>query len=179
MLISNHNSFRELFECLITFLPYILFEKYIHILALEMASPENQHCINCIGTLSFAIVTVHIDAINQGQRSCGSTVRVETDGRTRPIALPSPLTRLARSGPVIHTAGQGLTGDRRGKCQPTSHCGPVWHSTTTSTNTNTNTTSSSSSSRCRMFPSEVSSGAEMTRSTPHDATAGKYQFSRE
>ena len=24
-------------------------------LALEMASPENQHCANCIGTLSFLI----------------------------------------------------------------------------------------------------------------------------
>jgi len=34
---------------------HILFEKYIYILALEMASPENQHCANCIGTLSFAI----------------------------------------------------------------------------------------------------------------------------
>ena len=39
-------------------LPYILFEKYIYILALEMASPGNQHCANCIGTLSFPIVTV-------------------------------------------------------------------------------------------------------------------------
>jgi len=34
-------------------LPCILFEKYIYILALEMASPGNQHCANCIGTLSF------------------------------------------------------------------------------------------------------------------------------
>ena len=25
-------------------------EKYIYILALEMASPANQHCANCIGT---------------------------------------------------------------------------------------------------------------------------------
>jgi len=31
------------------------FEKYIHILALEMASPGNQHCVSCIGTLSFSI----------------------------------------------------------------------------------------------------------------------------
>jgi len=38
-------------------LPYILFEKYIYILALEMASPGNQHCANCIGALSFLIVT--------------------------------------------------------------------------------------------------------------------------
>jgi len=35
---------------------YILFEKkYIHILALEMARPGNQHCANCIGTLSFPL----------------------------------------------------------------------------------------------------------------------------
>ena len=33
--------------------PFILFENKI--LALEMASPENQHCANCIGTLSFAM----------------------------------------------------------------------------------------------------------------------------
>jgi len=38
---------------LIELLPYILFEKYIHISALEMASPWNQHCANSIGTLSF------------------------------------------------------------------------------------------------------------------------------
>jgi len=30
-----------------------LFEKYIDILALEMASPWNRHCANCIGALSF------------------------------------------------------------------------------------------------------------------------------
>jgi len=45
--------------------PYILFEKYIHILALEIASPGNRHCANCIGTLSFfiATATVAIDRI--------------------------------------------------------------------------------------------------------------------
>jgi len=43
-------------ECgLIILLPYILFEKYINILALEMASPGNQHRANCIGTFSFHI----------------------------------------------------------------------------------------------------------------------------
>jgi len=30
-------------------------EKYIRILALEMASSGNQHCANCIGTFSFPI----------------------------------------------------------------------------------------------------------------------------
>jgi len=32
---------------------YILFQKYIYILTLELASPGNQHCAKCIGTLSF------------------------------------------------------------------------------------------------------------------------------
>jgi len=32
-----------------------LFEKYTNILALEMASPGNRHCANCIGALSFPI----------------------------------------------------------------------------------------------------------------------------
>jgi len=46
-------------ECwLIKLLPYILFEKYIYILALETASPRNQHCVDCIGTLSFAVVRI-------------------------------------------------------------------------------------------------------------------------
>jgi len=32
-----------------------LFEKYIYILAMKMTSLENQHCADCIGTLSFPI----------------------------------------------------------------------------------------------------------------------------
>ena len=43
--------------CLTKLLPYILFEKniYAYILALEMVSPEKQHCANCIGALSSPI----------------------------------------------------------------------------------------------------------------------------
>ena len=40
---------------MIKLLPYILCEKYIYILALEMTSPGNRHCANCIGTLYFPI----------------------------------------------------------------------------------------------------------------------------
>jgi len=51
---SNHNGFRE---CrLIKRLPYILFEKYIYILASETASLGNQHCANSIGTLAVPIL---------------------------------------------------------------------------------------------------------------------------
>ena len=31
------------------------FVKYIYILALEMASPGDEHCASCIGTLSFPV----------------------------------------------------------------------------------------------------------------------------
>ena len=33
-------------------MPYILFERYSNIFALELASPGNRHCGNCIGALS-------------------------------------------------------------------------------------------------------------------------------
>jgi len=48
-------SFLNLYCCLIKLLLYILSEKYIYILSSEMASPGNQHCANCIGTLSFLL----------------------------------------------------------------------------------------------------------------------------
>jgi len=35
---------------------YILFEKNINISELELASPGNRHCANCIGALSFSII---------------------------------------------------------------------------------------------------------------------------
>jgi len=53
LLISSHDSFRVLFDKIASV--YILFEKYIHILALEMTSPRNRHCANWIGTLSFPV----------------------------------------------------------------------------------------------------------------------------
>jgi len=52
LVISNHNSFRVLFDKL---LPYLDLKKIYYILALEMASPGNKYCLNCIGTLSFSI----------------------------------------------------------------------------------------------------------------------------
>jgi len=52
--ISNHNSFRVLFDK--KTIPYILFEKCIYILAVETASAVNRHCASCIGTLSFPVL---------------------------------------------------------------------------------------------------------------------------
>jgi len=46
LLISNHDSFRVLSDKIASV--YVLFEKYIYTLALEMASPGNRHCANCI-----------------------------------------------------------------------------------------------------------------------------------
>ena len=58
--------------CLIKFLPCILFEKYINILALEMASVGNRHCADCIGALSFPIaVLFRGEQVSLGQISGG------------------------------------------------------------------------------------------------------------
>ena len=66
--------------CLIKLLPYILFEKYIYILALEMASPGNRHCASCIGTLSFPIASSFtcVDTIRYDTR-CYFNVRSKAD----------------------------------------------------------------------------------------------------
>ena len=52
--------------CLIIFLPYILFEKCINILALGMACPGNRHCASCISTLSFPIVFTYGRRVRAG-----------------------------------------------------------------------------------------------------------------
>jgi len=49
LVISHHKSFPVLFDKIAS----IYLKKYFYILALETASPGNQHCANCIGTLSF------------------------------------------------------------------------------------------------------------------------------
>ena len=51
MVISNHSSFRVLFDEIISV--YFVSEKCTNILASETASPSNRHCASCIGTLSF------------------------------------------------------------------------------------------------------------------------------
>ena len=47
------------FKTAISFL-YTVFEKYIYIIALEMASPGNQHCDSRIGTLSFPVILLFV-----------------------------------------------------------------------------------------------------------------------
>jgi len=53
-------------------LPYILFEKYIDILALEMVSTGNQLCADSIGILSFSVFTDRVSGKKQCDRSCPS-----------------------------------------------------------------------------------------------------------
>jgi len=62
-------------ECsFIKLLKYILFEKYINILALEMGSPGSRHCASCIGTLSFLMIGFRIDSPAVGVTSTGQYV---------------------------------------------------------------------------------------------------------
>jgi len=64
------------------------FEKYVYILALEMASPGNRQCASCIGTLSFLIPPD------------------EKSGKERMLDISQRLAKLlAReySGTVFHT----------------------------------------------------------------------------
>ena len=72
--ISSHNSFRVLFDKIAS---YILFEKCIDILELEMASPGNQHCANCIGTLSFPLAVARC-AIPKSNCICSLLCQVYT-----------------------------------------------------------------------------------------------------
>ena len=84
--------------CLIKLLPYILFQKYICMLALETASPENQHCADCIGTLSFPMRVLLTDMMRGRRRAfrCCLRRRVERPDRRRsahtgPVAAPEHL----------------------------------------------------------------------------------------
>ena len=54
LMISNHNSFRVLSDenC---FRIYFIWKVYLYF---SLASPRNQHCANCIGTLSFPIMKI-------------------------------------------------------------------------------------------------------------------------
>jgi len=72
LLVSNHNTFRLLFDRTASIFMYFI-SKNIFVLALEMVSPGNQHCANSIGTLSF-----HIPISSRSepgrQRNAGETI---------------------------------------------------------------------------------------------------------
>ena len=54
LLISNRNIFRVL--CDKTVSVYFIWKIYLYF-EMEMARPGNRHCANCIGTLSFPMLT--------------------------------------------------------------------------------------------------------------------------
>ena len=62
---SNHKSFRVLFDKIASV--YFTWN-YIYILALEIASPGNQHRASCIGTLLFPITTDRYSSIIRRSR---------------------------------------------------------------------------------------------------------------
>ena len=94
MVVSSRNSFRVLFGKKIASL-YILFEKYIGILAVEIASPGNQHRASYVGTLSFRPSCLKTQAARQATPSA-DTPRSDTPRSTKSI-LYSSLWRDKRS----------------------------------------------------------------------------------
>jgi len=95
-------------------LPYILFEKYIYILALEMASPGNQHCANCIGALSFPI-SAHLQhrltpcSDERGDMSCDTTAESGNNKRNK-MNTVAPIASLGTfSQPVTYSVTFRIT----------------------------------------------------------------------
>jgi len=85
-LISNHNSFRVMLDKIAS----VYFIWKILALSLEMASPGNQHCVNCIGTLSFRHSYIRHAWTNGWCRNFLITVtdlHVNFSQRSRPIVV--------------------------------------------------------------------------------------------
>jgi len=65
LVISSHIRFWVLFDKI----DFVCFSwKYIYILAFEMASPGNPHCVNCIGTLSFPVLAACLWRLDSSSR---------------------------------------------------------------------------------------------------------------
>ena len=78
-----------------TKIPKLAVGLYINILALEMASPGNQHCASCIGTLSFRVVHSWVDVTARCRSSCPSACLSQHDGPT----AANPLLQVCCCGP--------------------------------------------------------------------------------
>ena len=68
---------------------YVLFEKYIHILALEMASPGSQHCARCIGALSVP-VRRRLSAFKTHDMQINDVLELVADKPLRPTTNSKP-----------------------------------------------------------------------------------------
>jgi len=63
LVILNHNNFRVLFDNIAA--AYFIWKIYLNF-RIGIASPENEHCANCIGTLSFPMgAEGAVQSINQ------------------------------------------------------------------------------------------------------------------
>jgi len=97
---------------LIKLLPYILFKKYLCILVLEMASPGNQQCAICIGTLSFRISASKQAQTDERDRLDGTSKEQRTrqkDEKTeaKPAGPTSPSRRFEKIITVGSETGVG------------------------------------------------------------------------
>ena len=71
MIISNHNDFPVLFDKIAS----VYFTgKYIHIVALETATPGNQHCASCISTLR-SLLILDIETLHSQRSTTFETVK--------------------------------------------------------------------------------------------------------
>jgi len=111
LLISNHNISEC---CVIKLLPYILIEKYTCISALEMASSGNDHCANCIGTLSLPAPRLPYESkvSFSSSRSGISRLQHHRSWRICIIIYYTMLTRLTRNA-LILSGGRGYRPGRR------------------------------------------------------------------
>jgi len=94
--ISNHNCFRVLYDKT-AFVYYFIWKKYINISALEMASPENWHCANCIGTLLFPIDS-RFSRTNPVNFCSVSIMQISMSQQQRRVILLLIMTRLNTYG---------------------------------------------------------------------------------
>jgi len=92
-------------------------EKYVDISALEMAGPGNQHCANCIGTLSSPTDGKHVYMYGEQRTqedgsscdmapNCSSEAEIRTDKKVRCGALSQPARVVYQSADFY----SGLTG---------------------------------------------------------------------
>jgi len=90
-------------------LPYILFEKYI--LALEMASPGNRHCANCIDqrTFTFPVELVCRAGVSEIRASAGPRRQVLDDRGVRRRFRASSMASTTKVGHLACTLPLKLT----------------------------------------------------------------------
>ena len=170
MVISNHNSFRVLFDKIVSV--YFIWKIYLNILALEMAIPGNQHRANCIGTLSFPIESYIADKPRPPPLSVQLRLRrcnVEENSLSRTPASCGRLRTRLRSRRVCHEERKRRREGEKSvylpSCKRRCWCHRQW--------------TLSMSRGCQLSPLAGSSswGQSVTRTHTHDCHAISVTFS--